>query len=413
VTLIRWVLAGVLLLAFPPARALAADDSAAADPATGAIRFYQRYLSDLHHGHCRFVPSCSEYAAQAIATHGVVEGSARAADRLMRCNASAAGHYGIAPDGRLEDPVDPSASAATGLRVPRWLLAGAGPPAPPLVDTLDPGRRARLDEAITFAQRLAQRGDCERASTEYQRSASLAGSQAVEAWAFARIGDCCFAATQWEPAERAYLTSGMLATTAGGRAQAVWRAVASRFDAGSFAACERLLADPALTPSPAAADGDDATVPPSHVAALGGLCALARGVWVQAAESFSRAVASSGEEEDRARALRLQAFAVRGPVLPHRSPTLAGVLSAVIPGAGQAYCGRSRDGFRHLVFDVALIWTVVSFARDDRWPAAYLTAGVTLPFYAGNVIGAGSAARQFDRERRLELTRSAIRESDR
>ena len=55
-----------------------------------AVRFYQRWLSPAVHslgpGGCRFQPTCSEYAATAIATHGPVRGSVLALWRLLRCH---------------------------------------------------------------------------------------------------------------------------------------------------------------------------------------------------------------------------------------------------------------------------------------------------------------------------------------
>ena len=55
-------------------------------PLVGAIRLYQRTLSKLLPPACRFVPSCSEYAAQAIERYGAARGSALAAKRLLRCH---------------------------------------------------------------------------------------------------------------------------------------------------------------------------------------------------------------------------------------------------------------------------------------------------------------------------------------
>jgi len=51
-----------------------------------AIRVYQRTISKLLPPACRFVPSCSEYAAQAIERYGAARGSALAAKRLLRCH---------------------------------------------------------------------------------------------------------------------------------------------------------------------------------------------------------------------------------------------------------------------------------------------------------------------------------------
>lgn len=50
------------------------------------IRIYQLLLSPLFTGSCRFVPSCSAYAAQAIQTHGVRRGTWLALRRLGRCH---------------------------------------------------------------------------------------------------------------------------------------------------------------------------------------------------------------------------------------------------------------------------------------------------------------------------------------
>jgi hypothetical protein len=51
-----------------------------------AIRAYKVVVSPyLAAGACRFTPSCSDYAAQAIVAHGAVRGSWLAARRLSRC----------------------------------------------------------------------------------------------------------------------------------------------------------------------------------------------------------------------------------------------------------------------------------------------------------------------------------------
>ncbi|NQX93615.1 MAG: membrane protein insertion efficiency factor YidD [Erythrobacter sp.] len=50
------------------------------------IRFYQRWLSPLTGPHCRFQPSCSAYAAEALARHGLLRGGTLSLWRLLRCN---------------------------------------------------------------------------------------------------------------------------------------------------------------------------------------------------------------------------------------------------------------------------------------------------------------------------------------
>jgi uncharacterized protein len=56
---------------------------------------YKGLLSPLFAGSCRFVPSCSEYAREAIVVHGVLQGTWLAARRLARCHPG--GAYGLDP----------------------------------------------------------------------------------------------------------------------------------------------------------------------------------------------------------------------------------------------------------------------------------------------------------------------------
>jgi hypothetical protein len=62
------------------------------------IRIYQRIISPLFPPMCRYTPSCSHYAVEALQTHGIVKGIWLAAKRIARC----------APwGGQGHDPVPP------------------------------------------------------------------------------------------------------------------------------------------------------------------------------------------------------------------------------------------------------------------------------------------------------------------
>ncbi len=58
----------------------------AAAALTGAVVAYQWTLRPFIGAHCRFEPSCSHYAIEALARHGAVHGTALAARRILRCN---------------------------------------------------------------------------------------------------------------------------------------------------------------------------------------------------------------------------------------------------------------------------------------------------------------------------------------
>lgn len=69
----------------------------------GVIRVYQLTLSPFLGGSCRFLPTCSAYAIEAIAAHGAWRGAGLALRRLARCHPL--GKSGFDPV-----PVDPPAS---------------------------------------------------------------------------------------------------------------------------------------------------------------------------------------------------------------------------------------------------------------------------------------------------------------
>ena len=53
---------------------------------SGAVRGYQLLLRPVTGGHCRFEPSCSHYAIEALRTHGALVGTGLSARRILRCN---------------------------------------------------------------------------------------------------------------------------------------------------------------------------------------------------------------------------------------------------------------------------------------------------------------------------------------
>lgn len=57
------------------------------------LRTYKRFVSPMLRHSCRFVPTCSEYAMEAVERHGVLRGSWLAIRRLLRCQPFA--HAGV------------------------------------------------------------------------------------------------------------------------------------------------------------------------------------------------------------------------------------------------------------------------------------------------------------------------------
>lgn len=68
------------------------------------LRAYQRLVSPLLGNRCKYYPSCSEYAVQAIERFGILRGLVLAGWRLLRCNPFSHGGYDPVDDQRLFRP---------------------------------------------------------------------------------------------------------------------------------------------------------------------------------------------------------------------------------------------------------------------------------------------------------------------
>lgn len=78
------------------------------------IAGYRRWISPLLPPACRFHPTCSDYAAESIRTHGAARGTVLAARRVCRCHPFSAGGFDPVPSrGDLHREPAPVSSLAT------------------------------------------------------------------------------------------------------------------------------------------------------------------------------------------------------------------------------------------------------------------------------------------------------------
>ena len=63
----------------------------------GLVRFYRKHISPLKSPCCRYIPTCSQYALEALEKYGALKGSWLAIKRILRCH----------PFHRHYDPYDP------------------------------------------------------------------------------------------------------------------------------------------------------------------------------------------------------------------------------------------------------------------------------------------------------------------
>lgn len=96
--------------------------------------------------------------------------------------------------------------------------------------------------------------------------------------------------------------------------------------------------------------------------------------------------------------------------MPRKSPTLAAVMSAILPGSGYVYARHSGDGVMAFAVNVLFALAEVVSFEAENYAAGAIIGGVGLPFYIGNIWGSANAARKqnvmMDRKLREQIDES-------
>ena len=104
------------------------------------IRGYKVALSPYFRGSCRFLPSCADYASQAIAVHGLIRGGWLAARRLARCHPLCASGYDPVPGVGTNFTAESVPGLASPSAVPqRTIVVESLGVTPIRFDTTEPG----------------------------------------------------------------------------------------------------------------------------------------------------------------------------------------------------------------------------------------------------------------------------------
>ncbi len=83
--------------------------------------------------------------------------------------------------------------------------------------------------------------------------------------------------------------------------------------------------------------------------------------------------------------------------LPHRSPFLAGLMSAALPGLGQWYDGRFWDGAAALVVNGMFGYGLYRTWKNEYYPTFGILAFIASGFYGGNIFSAVSSAHKYNK----------------
>ncbi len=263
------------------------------------------------------------------------------------------------------------------------LLLAAAPPAPP-------SAAPRTAQPLGFADFLYASGDYYRAIGEYERYLFENPGGAESRRAQIRIGLAYL--NGGRPAQAADYFEGLADASrdASLRLRAGFEAAVARYRQGenavAAAAFERVLA-PAPLKAPALIR--------SRAAYLLGWAYLLGRQPARAAAAF-RALAQ--DPLFGAEARRLEGEAARADRLPHRSPVVAGLLSAAVPGAGYFYLGQPGIALAAAAWNGLFGFGVYDAARHQIWGLTAVVAVFTAMWYGGAIFGSVSGAHKFNRD---------------
>lgn len=99
-----------------------------------------------------------------------------------------------------------------------------------------------------------------------------------------------------------------------------------------------------------------------------------------------------------------------GEYLTTRKPSLAGILSAVIPGAGYIYSDRTQTGIISFIVNGLFVWSVKDAIKSKNYGIASALGFFGIGWYIGNIVGSGKAAIDFNKKVRNDFIDKTIRE---
>jgi outer membrane protein assembly factor BamD (BamD/ComL family) len=108
-----------------------------------------------------------------------------------------------------------------------------------------------------------------------------------------------------------------------------------------------------------------------------------------------------GEENVREAVVQLDRY----QELPEKSPVLAGVMSAILPGSGYIYAEHYGDGITAFLINGLFIAGTVAAINQENYAVAGIVGGIGVPFYLGNIYGSANAAKKWNLGVRNEVIR--------
>ncbi|MDP4199543.1 MAG: membrane protein insertion efficiency factor YidD [Bacteroidota bacterium] len=332
------------------------DQSYLSSTAELALDFYQHVLSPIRQptSKCQFEPSCSQFAREAVAQYGPFVGTMLAADRLMRCGTHAS-RSDYPYDGQLfYDPPEKNYVFGQGGM---WKLGlnAHNRSIPRLTDTA-------VLIPLRFAYSLYFEQEFDFSIIELKRLQSNSENSTLSNYANALVAID-------------YLRQQSLKKARAAIDQVIPNTLDSVRQRNAFLV-DYLIADAEDLDAWNAGRCRDA----SHKSQMySNLAAYA----LTKEEQYDSAAAAVPSSTDYVMSVRNSG---------HKSPTLAGIMGAVLPGSGYVYAGRFGEGISALTFNGLLGWGIYSLFKNHNTGSGILVSSIALPFYLGNIVGSYNAA---------------------
>jgi len=248
---------------------------------------------------------------------------------------------------------------------------------------------------LTLADAFMAEGEYYRAITEYKKFLFLFPDSEKADYALFRVGLAYYRGDEYENAAHTFATvretygrSRYAADSGYFEGLSLWKL--GRFDRAETAFDGVVATDPASEVAPLALLGksivsyDQKNIPGCR-------------------DELERFLASYPKDRRADNVRETIALLDNNRELPRKSPVLAGVMSAFVPGSGYMYAGRTGDGIMALIVNGLFIAGTVAAIHQENYAVAGIVGGIGLPFYVGNIYGSANAATKWNIGVRKEL----------
>lgn len=246
-------------------------------------------------------------------------------------------------------------------------------------------------DVFPFAMYLIRSGDYEAARVEFHRFLFLSPEGEWVEQARFRIGQCHFFLQQWDKALEAFDDCVLYASSEQGQQDAAFWSARTSFRRLEY----EIATDKALVMLDQYPDSpytDDCR-------ALIAWCFVGDGRWHEAAAAFGElAECYDLESLEHRQSLVLVSQVKSAQTLPRRSPSLAAILSTVLPGAGQFYARQKGDSFFAALLNGLSIGLAVEAFSKGRVSTGIVASAIASTFYLGNIYGARNAAIRYNQQ---------------